>query len=404
MKTKIKSVTAVVSAVAVSLTSLIAVSAAAFNSGDVDKDGKITASDARLALRASVNLENLGKEQKDLADVDFSGVITASDARLILRASVGLEQLQNRDKTFNGHKVANDSIGIEKGIVCIDPDCPEYNKEIMPSFNTLVNSLKEPGSTNYFYGYTKSTMNTPKPECKPSNVFYAPLAGIIENLLASSVEAGTTTEYSDFTNHRHVNNATFYVMGTPYISDLKESDIKSITTEKMNGVDFVKNLPNSFKSSESGTTYDLTKIKASKIGDVYKVTVSLNPETITNTKFPEGVTPIEKILNKNYNSELIENMKNLNSDMSFDDMPELAGMFVMDMSITTTCTVTYYFTADKFEPVAAKYDVNMDTASYMHTYIGNSFNKTEEATTTTTIKNITTQENYFFFNDFFTIK
>ena len=63
--------------------------------GDVDGDGKVTSADARLALRASVKLENIKKGSAAFtsADVDGSGSIDASDARLILRASVGLERL-----------------------------------------------------------------------------------------------------------------------------------------------------------------------------------------------------------------------------------------------------------------------------------------------------------------------
>ena len=58
--------------------------------GDVNGDGHINASDARLALRASVKLEELTKEQKVIADVSFNGSVDAADARLILRYSVGL--------------------------------------------------------------------------------------------------------------------------------------------------------------------------------------------------------------------------------------------------------------------------------------------------------------------------
>lgn len=59
--------------------------------GDVDGDKKITASDARIALRNAVGLENLDDAAAKNADVDKDGKITAGDARLILRASVGLE-------------------------------------------------------------------------------------------------------------------------------------------------------------------------------------------------------------------------------------------------------------------------------------------------------------------------
>lgn len=59
--------------------------------GDIDGDGKVTSADARLAMRASVNLETLTDEQKKNADVDGDGKVTSADARTIMRKSVGLE-------------------------------------------------------------------------------------------------------------------------------------------------------------------------------------------------------------------------------------------------------------------------------------------------------------------------
>lgn len=61
--------------------------------GDVDGDGSISAADARLALRKSVDLETYeeGSPEFLACDVDFDGNVSAADARLILRASVGLE-------------------------------------------------------------------------------------------------------------------------------------------------------------------------------------------------------------------------------------------------------------------------------------------------------------------------
>lgn len=66
---------------------------AAFMLGDVDADEKITASDARLALRKAVALETFGPESREFraADVDKDSKVTAADARLILRAAVDLE-------------------------------------------------------------------------------------------------------------------------------------------------------------------------------------------------------------------------------------------------------------------------------------------------------------------------
>lgn len=63
-------------------------------SGDVDFDGKISAADARLALRCAVGLENtLAVSQLLAADTDANKKILAADARTILRAAVGLEKI-----------------------------------------------------------------------------------------------------------------------------------------------------------------------------------------------------------------------------------------------------------------------------------------------------------------------
>ena len=57
---------------------------------DVNCDAKVTAADARLALRHSARLENLSGVSFYAADVNFDGKVTAADARLILRKPAGL--------------------------------------------------------------------------------------------------------------------------------------------------------------------------------------------------------------------------------------------------------------------------------------------------------------------------
>ena len=59
--------------------------------GDVNFDGKVTAADARLVLRASAQLELLTSAQRQVADINGDTKINASDARKILRISAKLE-------------------------------------------------------------------------------------------------------------------------------------------------------------------------------------------------------------------------------------------------------------------------------------------------------------------------
>lgn len=60
--------------------------------GDVDKNGNVTSADARLILRASVELEELDAAAFVKADIDGDGKLTAADARLALRLAVGLDK------------------------------------------------------------------------------------------------------------------------------------------------------------------------------------------------------------------------------------------------------------------------------------------------------------------------
>ncbi len=64
--------------------------------GDTDCDGRISAADARIVLRASVGLESFseGSAKYRAADVSADNMLTAADARAVLRASVGLEQIK----------------------------------------------------------------------------------------------------------------------------------------------------------------------------------------------------------------------------------------------------------------------------------------------------------------------
>ena len=62
-----------------------------YPNGDVNGDGKVSAADARTALRAAAGLVTLTLEEYLRADLDSDGDIKASEARTILRIAAGLE-------------------------------------------------------------------------------------------------------------------------------------------------------------------------------------------------------------------------------------------------------------------------------------------------------------------------
>ena len=63
--------------------------------GDMDSDGKVTASDARLVLRAAARIENPEGAYFTAADVNLDEKITASDARKTLLVAANMEYFEN---------------------------------------------------------------------------------------------------------------------------------------------------------------------------------------------------------------------------------------------------------------------------------------------------------------------
>ncbi len=61
--------------------------------GDIDENGVIDASDARVLLRAAVGLEKITPVLKARGDIDNDGALTSFDARTVLRAAVGIESI-----------------------------------------------------------------------------------------------------------------------------------------------------------------------------------------------------------------------------------------------------------------------------------------------------------------------
>lgn len=71
--------------------------------GDVDRNGTVTAADARLTLRYAAKIEVFSENFPKSADIDRDGSATASDARKILRVAAGIDKFENPEITvFEG--------------------------------------------------------------------------------------------------------------------------------------------------------------------------------------------------------------------------------------------------------------------------------------------------------------
>lgn len=153
------------SAVIVSV--LLLLSCSAYTAGDVDGNGKVTAADARLTLRASAYLETLTNEQAVAADVDGNGKVNAADARKILRAASKIEDITeatNVTTTKNSVSVTvsgkdDNTIPtvaeIDKNTVYITPTGKKFHKSDCRTLKDSVAPVKRETAIDYGYDACK---------------------------------------------------------------------------------------------------------------------------------------------------------------------------------------------------------------------------------------------------------
>ncbi len=77
--------------------------------GDVDFNGTVSATDARLILRVAVELDKFTPEQKRVADFNKNGHIGSEDARMALRTAVDLEPEYYEDDDGNKYLYDKDN-------------------------------------------------------------------------------------------------------------------------------------------------------------------------------------------------------------------------------------------------------------------------------------------------------
>ena len=79
--------------------------------GDINFDGKITATDARSILRYAARLENFSAAARAVSDINSDGKISPADARTVLRISAKLERHPDEKSEEEVSKPAGDSNG-----------------------------------------------------------------------------------------------------------------------------------------------------------------------------------------------------------------------------------------------------------------------------------------------------
>ena len=363
-------------------------SASALMMGDIDKNGKVESADARTALRASVGLHQLTSEEFTLADMDNSGKIESADARSILRAAVGLEEkrelvtesaTEKEEETTKapeaqvpstqaptteaptteaptteaptteaptteaptttplpaehpGYHIFN-TIGINGDTKCAYADCDA----VIPSFNDIVNHLKDTSNNKNRFTTIRETAST-----DTDDLLIATMTGI---------KPSTISEFIEIQENRHLNKSTFYVSGKEYVSNLTEADVTSKKIEKVTDVDFAASFPKTIKIDNE--SYSTVSAKENSKGDFYKITVVVQDRAYDMKDTSDKVSVLDKIYADNFYETGIKNAQ--------EEMLSSMKDFLDNMSCTITpcVTVEYFVTTDTYTPVAAKYSCNI---------------------------------------------
>lgn len=129
---------------------------------DVNGDGIISSADARIALRASVNLIELNTAQKKAADIDSDTAVTAADARYILRRAVGLTDNISANNSSAGESSSNEAEKQRQLSDCVAMGSGETSvRAVLGSPQKTFTEQVENGSvTSYVYNadYSKLTV------------------------------------------------------------------------------------------------------------------------------------------------------------------------------------------------------------------------------------------------------
>ena len=300
------------------------------------------------------------------------------------------------------------AITVTKGIRCL-----RCGKVGLPSFNDLVNVLKDGTHSYTGFKYTSSTASEPK------------LTGIMETLInimismkqitreevnqLLSTSIGSDSSYSALVKDRAITKNTYNLVGQDVVSALLETDPATVKTELVKGIDFLSSLPDKY-TNEKNKEEDLTKIKNTVIGDVLKVTVTLAPERyseVVKTSGGSAISRIDSEISGSMNS-LMEGMQGMNldamgvEDTGGDDLGSiLSNAMKMTMDGVSDITVTYYFDALTNAPIAAVYDGNMNVSFAMDLYITDDLEPSDKSTGSISIDSASHLLSYYFFDEYF---
>ncbi len=188
--------------------------------GDADKNGAVTATDARRILQAASGARTLSAQIADIADLNRDGRITAVDARYALQTASGV-----RAKQILNTQTGEITVEVRK--------IPTTQAEILAYFNTAINDVKPNAKRVRLLHEINSSAgeiqgNLPDSLRSMASSLIATNMGEkdLSQLAPAMVNATTAAQ----------RNAMFPVENTNWSSRLTEADILSAALTEANGI------------------------------------------------------------------------------------------------------------------------------------------------------------------------
>lgn len=223
--------------------------------GDMSGDGRITASDARAALRFSARLDKLSDEAVTAADVNYDGDITAADARIILRAAAQIEEIPPKpdgETTNLGEPKSEGTASDEHGAKEPRTEAPKDEKPYLPpKLEAFINDV-----------YTMKCTVQYEEEGLDLSEIPVDMDDFVYTLICNGENVLTTIDVYDISFSMLMNGTNFYIVSIPDMTYALFSDelLDSVEIENFNAGDTGYTVSVA-QGTENGEEYTIYTIK-----------------------------------------------------------------------------------------------------------------------------------------------
>ena len=273
-----------------------------------------------------------------------------------------------------GHHASSTSISGDADITC-----DRCGKVLTPSFNSLVNALKN-DPTGKSYLFSQISRQVSNGTLSDYDITIPSTAKTLMSVMGESMDEETIVDqlvdaldspdasYSEYLADSPFLRKYYPLPDQDVVSKLTAEDIVSLNVQELSAIDFMEEIPDSItvvKTLENGTTrswtYPLDAYKElgnSAVGNIQKITVTLKTERYSNLKNSTEETALMRATNLD--------IRQLPEKLSRDESQDGMTLVMTCNDVETRCTISYYFlvTEDElgektYTPVASRYDTDI---------------------------------------------